>query len=635
MASSKIDGIEIDNGNILYFASYGSGQALYGSYYLERGNRHTPTLTHMPFNINMIGSEDTSFQDIFGYITGVHPASYFQTQEFKDALERADSSVYWLWGNISSGGVYIRRESATQIALGAFMGIYRNTQTDEITYNISEVNRYYKPNDELMFLININSYDATDKIPPIDVFSLSGLGGTYYEMTPAGSTEPIRVYTTYFCMKIFNQLLNTYGDEIEITSMEQCTRYITWEGVLGDKPSCIWYANQKVDHTFPYNIYYPLMSDASTDVWELIGGNLWVTEDALDEEAVEDPSGEGGYSTSGGGGFGSYPTETGNIDFSDPTEMAIDCVNSGFVTLYNPSLTEVKSFNKWLFSDVTDAMSNIMKRLITDPIDYVLFLALAHFTPPSDVVDTIVFCGINTDITANKVSRQFHKIDCGTIHLDGDTQTFLDYNPNTKISIYLPYIGIKELNVDEVVGSDIHVMYYIDLLNGSCIAEIKCTRSVRLSSGDSYLNDVLYHFNGNCYEMIPITGTDWRGLASSAISLIGGVAAVANNNPSGLTEMAKAVLQDKVKVTHSSNNSSSYGYMDNQRPYIIIERPISSLPYNYRGFKGYTLNQRRRLGSLKGYTEIEEGTLWTDSFNGISEEEAEMLKQITATGFYL
>jgi hypothetical protein len=75
--------------------------------------------------------------------------------------------------------------------------------------------------------------------------------------------------------------------------------------------------------------------------------------------------------------------------------------------------------------------------------------------------------------------------------------------------------------------------------------------------------------------------------------------------------------------------------MDLQEPYIIVERPIDDNPYNYRAFKGYVLNMRYNLGNLKGYTEIESETLWVNGFDGITDEEAEMLKSITSSGFYL
>jgi hypothetical protein len=386
----------------------------------------------------------------------------------------------------------------------------------------------------------------------------------------------------------------------------------------------------------PYNLAYDLLgwTEQELSTINLLSGSPYGY--GLEEDEEEDPTGTGGYSEGGGGG-GSYPSETGNVDFSDPTQMGVNVINSGFVTLYNPTLSEVKSFNTWLFNDVTDVISGTLKKLIADPIDYVLFLSLCHFNPPNSgaVTDTIHFAGINTSVTSKKITNQFARVDCGTIHLPGDTQTFLDYNPNTKISIYLPYIGINELNSDDVIGSNIHVMYYIDLLTGACICQIKCSRDVRIQTGDSYLNDVIYSFSGNCYEQIPITGTDWRGLATSIMQGVSGAVSLATGNLAGAGAIASAVISDKNSVSHSGNMGGSFGYMDNQKPYLILERPINNNPYNFRGYKGYTLNMRRRIGDLRGYTEIDDECAWIDNFNGISGEEAEMLKRVLSTGFYL
>lgn len=556
-----------------------------------------------------------------------HPLSWYESDATQQVIDRIDSECHWLWGSFRSGGCYIRRVGNNDYKIGGVTGFVKAMEEEDNYYFlIREADRIYSYNTtsdiEVMFGYSENEMEGYD-YPIIYVYSITNMRVT-------DASYPL----TCYCYDLFNQLINNYGKPLDLTNLYDPTRYITWEGSLGDKPSMR--IRPQVDVSIlPFALGYPILGVRPNDNITLISGSPWG--DGLVEEEEDDPSGEGGYSGSEAGGFGDYPSETGNVDFSDPTQMAINVINSGFVTLYNPSLSEVKSFNDWLFNDITDAISGTLKKLIADPIDYVLFLSLCHFTPPNSgaVTYTISYAGINTTVTSKKITNQFAAIDCGTIYLAGDTQTFLDYNPNTKISIYLPYIGINNLNSDDVVGSSIHVMYYVDLLTGACIAQIKCTRSVRLMAGDANLNDILYSFSGNCYEQIPITGTDWRGLASSIMQGVSGAVSLATGNLAGAGAIASAVMSDKNSVSHSGNMGGSFGYMDNQKPYLILERPINNLPYNYRGFKGYTLNQRRRLGSLKGYTEIEEGTLWTDSFNGISEEEADMLKQITTTGFYL
>lgn len=595
----------------------------------SKGTKLPPASVFM-LSLNVDNFEETTFSGTFGQLTGLNEEDLDDPiiVALEDELDVDSTKVKWLWGSLKKGGCYVRMEANQAFKIGGVSGFVHNLNNDTYGYSVAEAARSYDAvgdtaDIEVMFGYGENSDLETDS-PWIYIYSITGL-----DAVPSGSSSDL----TWYGWLRYNALLDVY-ETFNCTNLYDPTRYVTYEGTLGDKPSMGIYPQYGSSYTYPYALSYQILGGlANNPNIEWLSGSVFG--EALEDEEEEDPEGQGGYSESGGG-FGSYPSDTSNIDFSEPDEMAIDVVGSGFVALYNPTLTEVKAFNAWLFQDVTDAMSSILKKLIADPIDYVLFLSLCHFTPPTNISDQITFAGLSTGVTANKITKQFCEIDCGTVHIDGDTQTFFDYNPYTKISLYLPYVGIVDMDPDDIVGSDAHIKYFVDLLTGSCICQMKCTRGLRNSAGDSYLNDILYTYEGNCYENVPLTGTDWRGLASSLIGAVGGVGTMLKGNVlSGASSVANAILQDKNSVKHSGSSQGAYGYMGIQKPYFILERPINAIPYNYRGFKGYTLNMRRRIGTLKGYTEIENDTMWVDSFNGISEEEADMLKDIISTGFYL
>ena len=101
--------------------------------------------------------------------------------------------------------------------------------------------------------------------------------------------------------------------------------------------------------------------------------------------------------------------------------------------------------------------------------------------------------------------------------------------------------------------------------------------------------------------------------------------------------MASSVMSQQVSVQKSGSIHTSYGFMGQQDIYVYVTRPNPAIPTNYKGFKGYKTNQRYTLGNLSGYTEIDTDTLWTDGkgFEGITDGEADLLKEICNTGFYL
>jgi hypothetical protein len=330
------------------------------------------------------------------------------------------------------------------------------------------------------------------------------------------------------------------------------------------------------------------------------------------------------------------------METPDASGMAVNCVNSGFVTLFNPTLAQVKSFNDYLFTNIDDQISQQLKRLWSDPLDYILFIAMCHFNPPHTVDDNILFAGIDTGVQAHVINNQYKDINCGSVNIPGDCGNFLDFNNMTKVSIYLPYAGIKQLSSDDIIGSTVTCKYHIDMLSGNCLITLKCHRDVRREA-DAQLDDEVYVFTGNCFQTFPITGTDWRGLYNSIINVITGAGSIAGGVGSGnvgaigsgLGNIANGIMSEKVSVETSGNLSSCFGYMGIQTPYIILERPITSNPKNYQEFKGFTLNMRYKLGNLKGYTEIEGGTLKTNDLDGITDQEAEMLKTICEQGFIL
>lgn len=346
------------------------------------------------------------------------------------------------------------------------------------------------------------------------------------------------------------------------------------------------------------------------------------------------------------GGYGGYPSDSVPNDFEDLDDIDEDGISSGFVTLYNPTRQQIIDFNNWLWTDITDSLSQQIKRLMVNPMEAVLFIALAHITPPrTENTSEIKFCGINTLVYAKKLTKRFVQYDCGSLKVEGDTLTFLDFQPYSKCEIYLPAIGYKELDVNDVIGSEITLKYSVDWLSGSCLAQLRMNRKTRRSKGDAELDhNILYEFQGNIYTYLPISASDWKSFYSNVISGIGGMAAMVSGSPqaivSGVANIANSVMSQQVNVQKSGSVSSSFGYMGQQSISLFITRPILAEPTNFALFNGYQSNIYYKVGNLEGYTEINPDSLWIDekddaSFRGITEEEAKLIKDICNKGVYL
>lgn len=344
------------------------------------------------------------------------------------------------------------------------------------------------------------------------------------------------------------------------------------------------------------------------------------------------------------GGDAQWNKDNDDGGWTTPDQFETDAINSGFYTLYNPTKEEVQDFSDYLFTDITDSMATQLKKLIANPLDYIVFMAMCHFDVPTyNVKQPIKFCGLSSGVDSNVISQQMMSINCGSIDIVEKNQTgsFLSYSPYFKMRLFLPYIGFVDLD-DKCMDSMINVMYWIDLLSGSCVAQItakhyhsRCGSDITHNEGDT-----IAVYNGNVYQHLPLSATDWRGLYQGIIQFAGGAVAAIAGSPAGYGAMASAIMSSKENVQHSGSIGSNYGYIGYQKPYLILERTNLAMPVSeYGNFKGWVANIHKSLNQFKGYTEIKPDCWWngnrTIPLNGITQEESDMLKQVFENGVYL
>lgn len=313
---------------------------------------------------------------------------------------------------------------------------------------------------------------------------------------------------------------------------------------------------------------------------------------------VKPPAGEDDPSGPGGGG-GNYDDTSDPIDFPDlPTGGALE---SGAVNAHLISKQSLQAIMAKLWSNSIFDILNMWQKSITDPMDAVVSLHALPVIPSITTSKNVLIGNFDTEISTPVISSQYVEVDCGTLNIREYWGSALDYSPYTKIEIFLPFIGIKELCIEDAMNNTLHVKYHVDVLTGDCIAFIKCGISV------------LYHYTGNCRMTIPLTskstdalqttiGETGKMLSGAAMAgATGGGAFVA-----GMTISAAAnVASSKIRTGRSGDISGSASLMDDFVPYVIIHRPVQSLAKDYNKFKGYPSNITSLLGSLSGYTEVE------------------------------
>lgn len=238
-----------------------------------------------------------------------------------------------------------------------------------------------------------------------------------------------------------------------------------------------------------------------------------------------DPYNPGG-TTGPGGGTGTHdPGSSDPILFNVLPEVS--AVGTGFLSLWSPTEQQMLDLSEYMWN-ANPLTLDFWRRLIADPIQLIYGLNII----PLSLYDagliggteSVVVGMINTGIKMDYLTSQWVELDCGTIDIEETWGAYLDYDPYTKLDIYLPYIGYRPLRVDDFMPGTIHVKYKIDLLTGACCAQILSTKSDE--HGDT-LNSIIYQFTGNCATQIPVTATQYADAVRSAISLAAAIGTVA------------------------------------------------------------------------------------------------------------
>ena len=611
----RTDAISLNNGSTITISSTDvlSYSSIIDYCYSEGATTPSTVLSTLAFYDEAM-TKTIITQSIFSDFTRHRTDEQLEDETYIATKDFITANTVWLWGDLESGGCFYYNSGVTgKCGIGTCYG-------------------FNQDNDGLKWYLLASTPDGFTRVESNEVaFSWNG-------QQLASGYQP-QLYIWYINQGYRDETITDdspyYQTLNEVTHLYYMVNTSILRDMMGD---CSWVDGTISHQRLPKRIWNNESKNASR-ILKSVGvvsptntlyGNI-LGNSEVDPDV--NPSIKGGTSEPEGGP-GDYPDRSDEVDFSDPDDYTVDAVNSGFITLYNPTKTEVKSFSDFLWTDITDALSQQIKRLIANPLDAVLFIAMCHFHPPTTGLGSVIkYCGISSGVSALLVQPQYYTVDCGSVSVVESLSNFLDYNPYSKAHIYLPYVGINAIDINDIMRSTVEVKYIIDLITGSALAQVKCTREKR-REGDAELHAVLYEFPCNVYEQLPLTGSDWRAAIGNMTSLITGAVGVATGNGAGLGAMASAVASQQVSVVRSGSASGNYGYQGSQKPYLILERPLENVPINFPMMKGLVCNITYKLGNVRGYTEVDVDSWRSDMIMG-TDDEMQEIKDLLNKGVIL
>lgn len=304
---------------------------------------------------------------------------------------------------------------------------------------------------------------------------------------------------------------------------------------------------------------------------------------------------------------------------SDPPVAGGGGSATGLANLYNPTLAQVRQFSRWLWG--SDGLNlDQLKKLLQDPMQAIIGLHVMYATPTTGADRDIQVGYINSGVQSKIVTEQYTEIDCGTVTINEYFGDARDYSPFTQVYCYLPFIGIVELNADDVVNSTLGIKYKIDVLTGCCLAQLTVKKYG--------LDAVLYTYTGNCAVQMPITSGNYLSTVSSLLgAVVSGAAAVATGGalaPVAIGAAANAMGGGaRASVAMSGSLGSNAGAMGIRKPYLIIKRVESADANGYNEFYGYPTNKRVNLSQLTGYVRVKDINL--SGTNATEDEQNEIV----------
>lgn len=271
--------------------------------------------------------------------------------------------------------------------------------------------------------------------------------------------------------------------------------------------------------------------------------------------------------------------------------------NSMFA-VYNPTDGELDSLGAFLWSS---SIIETIKKIWQNPLEGIIALHKIYAAPSTGSSQNILLGYVDSGVSAALVTSQFVEVDCGSVTVGENKKNATDYIPFTSIQIYLPFIGIQELDTNEIMGGSVNVKYKVDVYTGTCIAMIFVTRSPDMTSPQ-----LLYTFSGNASQKLPLTSSDFSAGIGALLGIVGvGVASGgALALAAGAGAVAHSLTQDMVHIQHSGGLSANSGILAPRKPFLIISRQYGYDANNYADIYGFPANKTIYLSSCSGYVRV-------------------------------
>ena len=302
--------------------------------------------------------------------------------------------------------------------------------------------------------------------------------------------------------------------------------------------------------------------------------------------------------------------------------------------------SDLTNLQNWIFGET---FLNDIRRLWTDPAEYLINISFYPFNgsvhDPANVATSNISIGnLTSEISANAMLDGYSaKFYGGSFKLAEYYGSYLDYAPYTSAEIYIPYIGYKPLNINDIMGKTINLIYVADwdtnMLTATLMVE---DRPLTMYSGSFGVKLAISGTNAN--QVAETIARGAVGIISNAGMAVANVAT--GNIPGAIGSGMRAIggaMDTALDVQNSPRQFGTptplTGLYNTQVPHVIIHRPIAAEPTDFKAQNGYSASYSAPVSSFEGYLQCNSVKLSGGST--MSETEQNEIISLLKGGIYI